>query len=322
MISGVITNRLRTQGLAKRISCLILFILCNIFYPASMAAAQTKATLLVPTVEGLSQKIYNDIIDGIRSNPNLNIHVLEVSKKDTAAQIDEKLSSLNSEIIIALGNRSYKISQQLDNPVLKIAGGISGKPNGIPTVSLTASARKTLEELKARAPQVNELHLVYNQEYNGWWVKQVQEIAPQFDIQIITYETSNIKDGVKQYEAMLKNAPKKTSAIWLPLRSVVPAKTILPLLLRKAWDNKLVVIANNPAYTKLGGMLSLYPNHNLMGKQIAEFALTHHQGVDIEKIQGTETLKKSINTRTSSHLGLRLSNSDLDTFDRIYPVNK
>jgi len=304
---------------------LCLFITTTLSQPllaANPQPAPIKTSVIMPIATGAAKIIYNEVISGITANPELDVSTIAISSNEDIVNIEKKIKANNSKLIIAVGNRSYKLAKELTTDALIVAGGISGKPNGIPTVSLTGDPAPAFAELKRVAPHIKNIRLVYNNEINGWWYKRAQKIAPDYDLEIIGYPAKDIKEGVKLYEKLLEDATPKVSAVWIPLRSVVPSKTILPLLLGKAWSKKLAVISNNPSHTKLGGFIAVYPEHKKMGSQLADFSINHLKGKDIDRIIGTVNLNAAINLRTSSHIGIRLSAKERAAFDKIFPIKR
>ncbi|MBT5922657.1 MAG: hypothetical protein HOH29_02895 [Cellvibrionales bacterium] len=312
----------KTVSVMAFLCLLISTLFSQIVIAANDNSAPIKTTVILPIATGAAKMIYDEVISGIASHPELDVSSIAISSKEDIAAIEEKIKANQSQLIIAVGNRSYKLARALTNDILTIAGGISGKPNGIPTVSLTGDPAPAFEELKRIAPHIKNIRLVYNDEINGWWYSRAQKVAGDYDLKIIGYPATDMKDGVKLYEQLLEDATPKTSAVWIPLRSVVPSKTILPLLLEKAWSKKLAVISNNPSHTKLGGFIAVYPEHKKMGSQLAEFATHHFKGKDIDRIVGTENLNFAINLRTSSHIGIRLNAKERARFDKIFPTQR
>ncbi len=313
-------------GSARRavhsLSCLALAALLLLGVAASAQAEKIKTSLLVPKTTGAAKMIYDQVVSGVTSHPDLDVKIIELNTDSTAEKIDQRIQRQGSELLIALGNKSYRLSAELSAPATVIAGGISGKPNGIPTLSLTGDPEPTLAQLKALAPDVTQLRLVYNDAVNGWWYRRVREAAPAYGITVVGYQAADLKEGVKLYEKLLADAEVGKTAVWIPLRSIVPSKTILPLLLDKAWSKKLAVISNNPSHTKLGSLIAVFPDHERMGRQLAEFAIAHHRDEESPQIIGTRALRTAINVRTSSHIGIRLSRKDLERYDRVFPAQR
>ncbi len=301
---------------------LALLVIPCLLIASPVDAQKIKTSLLLPKTEGLAKVIYDDVVAGIASHPALDISIIRLGKKSTHESVEAQIQDQHSQLVIAVGNKSYRLGKKLQTDAIVIAGGISGKPNGIPTVSLTGDPEPTLKALKRLAPHIKDIRLVYSDAVNGWWYRRATKVGAAMGIKVIGYNAEDLKQGVKLYEQLLDDALAKESAVWIPLRSIVPSKTILPLLLEKAWKKKLAVVSNNPSHAKLGGLIALYPDHKKMGRQLAQFAYDHYSGNEQNLIVGTHHLRIAINLRTSSHIGLRLSAQDRESFDKVYPQQR
>ncbi|MBT8149226.1 MAG: hypothetical protein KJO24_04805 [Gammaproteobacteria bacterium] len=281
-----------------------------------------QALVVIPEASGTAKKIYQRVVAGIATNPALHITTLTLTEGADLAWLQQQVDQHAQPIVIAVGNQSYKLCAGLKTDSTLVAGGISGKPNGIPTLSLTGDPAIAIKHIKRLAPDVRELRLVYNEAMNGWWFERANIAGTEAGINVIGYRAQDLKHGVRLYEQMVNDAESKKSAVWIPLRSIVPSKTILPFLLEKAWAKKLAVVSNNPSHTKLGGLLAFYPEHESMGAQLANFALQHHRGDAVADIAGTEDLRLAVNLRTGAHIGLRFSREEQARFDKIFPSRR
>ena len=314
----------------QRVACLLLLIMISTSSHAdrpitpleSTDNTPIRTTLIMPLAAGAAKSIYQDVAEGITSNKDLKISILMVDKASSIEMVEQHILENNSELVIALGNTSYRLAALLPIDTLVIAGGITGNQSLRPTLSLSSDPESALKELKRVAPHIENVMMVYNELLNGWWYHKAKKIAPKYGFNIIGYNAKDIKAGVQSYQQLLDDATPNTSAIWLPLRNIVPSKTILPMLLERAWSKKLAVFSNNPSHTKLGGLMAIYPEHQKMGSQLAEFAADHFQGKTNDTIIGTQEPRIAINLRTSSHIGIRLSASDQAGFDKIYPTQR
>lgn len=296
-------------------------VLCGYFiFVSNIASADVNTLVLVPEVQGSAQKIYDLIVEGVSSHPDLKITILQIDKETTAPWLETQINNYRAQLVIAIGNNAYRLSNRIHSSALIVAGGISGKPNGVPTLSLSSDPNTVLKNIHELLPEVKELRLVYNDQYNGWWYQSALKASKHYGISVIGYQASDLKHGVSLYEKLLADSNNETSAVWIPLKSIVPSKTILPLLLEQAWNKKLSVVSNNPAHTKLGGLLAMYPDHLAMGKQLAQFAFAHYTKKSTAKIIGTNELRLAINLRTSAHLGLNFNAKDRNQFDKVFPT--
>ncbi|MBT8140117.1 MAG: hypothetical protein KJP25_10130 [Gammaproteobacteria bacterium] len=316
----------RLAAASKAALCAVLM-LCLAIAPAQHALAQAvtgerlAALVVTPEASYPADIIYDKVVRGISSSANLEVTRLTLPKGSELEWLQEQVNSRTHSIVIAVGNQSYQLCAELETDSTVVAGGISGKPNGIPTLSLTGDPRAALSQVKKIAPEVRDIRLVYSVPMNGWWYDQAKQVAQEFGIEIHGYRADDLKQGVKLYEKMVRESTPKQSAIWIPLRSIVPSKTILPFLLEKAWSKKLPVVSNNPSHTKLGSLMALYPEHESMGAQLAEFAIAHHNRLaTVERINGTTRLRLAVNLRTGAHIGLRFSAEQRKRFDKIFPA--
>lgn len=323
------SNKL-ARGFFRRVACLWLLLMISALSSADNTISPVepssnipiKTTLIMPLVTGAAKNIYQNVAEGITSNSDLKISIMMVDKASSIEMVEQHILENNSELVIALGNTSYRLAALLPIDTLVIAGGITGNQSLRPTLSLSSDPEAALKELKRVAPHIEDVMLVYNESLNGWWYHKAQKIAPKYGFNIVGYNAKDIKAGVQSYQQLLDDATPNTSAVWLPLRNIVPSKTILPMLLERAWSKKLAVFSNNPSHTKLGGLMAIYPEHQKMGSQLAKFATDHFQGKTNDAIIGTQELRIAINLRTSSHIGIRLSTSDQAGFDKIYPTQR
>ncbi|MGB5326097.1 MAG: hypothetical protein WBN40_11830 [Pseudomonadales bacterium] len=289
----------------------------------SSVPRRIAALVVTPESAGPASVIYDKVVEGINSSAMLEVTRLSLPHDAELDWLQAQVDLHEHEIVIAIGNQSYKLCDGLKTASTVVAGGISGQPNGIPTLSLTADPNTAIQHLKRVAPEIRDIRIVYSEAMNGWWYEQAARVASSHGVQIYGYRANDLKHGVELYEKMVDDATPIHSAIWIPLRSIVPSKTILPYLLGKAWEKKLSVVSNNPSHTKMGGLMALYPEHESMGAQLAAFALAHYQGVaGVERISGTTQLRLAVNLRTGAHIGLRFSTEERQSFDKIFPEGR
>lgn len=313
-------DKLVTGYAHKLIITLLLFIFLSATSNASDSAINTL--VLQPQVKGAAKLIYDSVSQGIALNPRLTLHTQIVSKKTSGEEIDSIIAENDFKLVIAIGNTAAKLAAQLNTPAKVIAGGVASAIKGIPTLSLTADPKTALEQVQQINPNVTEIRVVYSSDLNAWWLDQAKQAEAETGIKVFGYQAENLKQGVRLYETLFAQATSKKTALWIPLKSIVPSKTILPLVLENAWSKKVPVISNNPSHTKLGGFLSFFPRHRSMGEQLASFAIAHYERSDAPTIVGTKSLSKAVNERTSAHLGNPLTHRQLNAFDRVFPTQQ
>ena len=125
---------------------------------------------------------------------------------------------------------------------------------------------------------------------------------------------------MRAYQAILEDAQAETDAIWLPLDKVTSNETvILPMLLREAWDRRLVLFSSKPSHVKRGTLFSIYPNNQQSGERLAEMVRELYLGRSAPGVEPSRSQNVGVNLRTAVHLGLEYSPSLTRSFYRTFP---
>jgi len=295
---------------------LTLFSLCA----GSVYAANEHRVLVVfPQLNATYNQIFANIVAGIDSHPAVEAITYDLTNSTSEQDLKEAIKAQKIEAVIALGQSSYGIASKMNSIVPVIHGGLLLKPNGHSGISLVGSPAEFFSHLANLAPAVKRVFTVYSEENSGWLIKLAYAEAKKYDIELVAVSADNMRDAVHKFRGVLDTAHDNTDAIWLLLDKVVPDKTILPLALEAAWEKGTILFSNNPSHTKRGALFSLYPDHTKMGYNLADLATRQMNPNHHPIVLPLEGLKISFNERTASHLGLRYSKSQLDSFDIIYP---
>ncbi len=314
----------RLTHIVKHSTCWRLLCCALVFALAQPAfTAPLKFAVVVPETTSKAQVIYDQIVRGLRSaeNVELTLYPLGSAAKRDEAAVHEWLSGQNANAVISIGRSAHKLVKNFVTDIPLIAGGISISPNHTSGVSLTGDPQEFFANLARIAPKVERVFLIYNNEINGWWVDTARAVASEYNIDLQALQTEDVKSGAKLYQRVLNDARSGKDAIWIPLVSIVPSKTVLPMVLRKAWEKNLVVFTNSAAHARQGALFSMYPDNVALGEQLVELAIEQATASDANvRVAPVKKLKTAFNWRTASHLGLKYSLRRGGGFDRIYPA--
>ncbi len=296
--------------------CLLLFAQAQLSF-----ADTTKIAILVPETSSKAKVIYDEIMTGVRTAKDIEFAQRSFTAETSEQDIRNWLTELKPAAVIAVGKVAYDTVKKTKIQLPLVGGGFSVTPASASGVSLAGEPEEFFRNVKEIAPSVERVHLIYNERINGWWVKNAYEKAAQHGLELVTFEAGDVKSGAKLYKKVLKNAKREKDAVWIPLVSAVPSKTVLPMVLRKAWDKHLVVFTNSPSHARQGALFSLYPDNAALGEQLINLALDQlERGEAAPKVVLAKNMKRAFNWRTASHLGLEYSLEEGSGFDRIYPV--
>jgi putative ABC transport system substrate-binding protein len=287
-----------------------------------MAPTGHAATIAViyPETSGAYSQVFESIIAGVQQTPGVRVLPRALA---SAAQGDEVQAWLNDErpdAVIALGQRGYNIAKGLaaDTPV--VVGATLMAPDGVSGISLAADPEQFLRRLGELTPRVKRVFVVYSEKHNGWLVRRAERLAERYGIQLLASEAADMRTAVKNYLDVLDAVREQQDAIWLPLDIVAPDKTVLPLILEAAWKKRLVVFSDNPSHAEKGALFSLYPDHEGMGRRLANMALGMAQhGRTDPGVEPLRDLRIAVNLRTASHLGMLYTPSQERDFALVFP---
>lgn len=280
-----------------------------------------RIALLIPKTKTRAQAIYDQMLAGMVAPEGVELVRLDLNSEMTEDDVQRWLASQTPSSIIAIGKTAHRLASAGNHQIPIVVGGTSRTPADASGVTLAGDPAEFLSNVEAIAPKVKRIHLVYSEGINGWWVDIAQREADSRNLELITMKADSLKSGAKMYRKLLSDATPDEDAIWIPLVSIVPSKTVLPLVLKKAWEKHLVVFTNSATHTKQGALFSLYPDNTAIGEQLMGLALEHAQGdLQQQKVVLAKGMKKAFNWRTASHLGLEYTLEEEANFDRIYPV--
>ncbi len=297
---------------------LLSVLACYVFLSFQLATAAVNVAVLYPQLEGGYNTVFENIMQGVDGHPGISVRSMAMDDNTTEQDISDWLDETGAEVLLALGQRCYIAARSFIDRVVVVHGAVVISPNGHSGVSLAGNPKQFLERLSLLAPNVRRVSVVYSEHNSGWLIEMAKKIAPRYNIQLVAYRAEDVREAAHLYQVALENATVG-DAFWLPLDSVVPDRAVLPMVLREAWDRRLVVFSNNPQHAKRGALFALYPDNVAHGEQIAELILEQLNGDGKPLVLPTNTMKLSVNKRTASHLQVNLDLESGVTVDQIYP---
>ena len=292
------------------------------------AAQAPVIEVLYPEVEGPYQKVFSAIIEGIQAQSKVEVRLLSITDGLDIPQIIKSANIKNVSAIIALGKSGLIAAEHWRGKVPIVVGALLLTPDknerGLAGISLAADPDLLLERLTYLAPSIKRVHVVYSPRSSEWLVKIADKVAGQFNLQLRSYKSEDIKSTALIYRDILNTSHPGEDAIWvLPDPVAIDNKITFPLLLRGAWDNNILLFSNNPSLVKRGALFALFPDNKLMGRSLAKMAESYI-GDDAANMKNAvvplRDLLAAINVRTADHIGLRLSNEERKDYALIFPA--
>lgn len=292
--------------------------LCWLMFVTPLSAA--TLAVLYPDAPPPYKQVFDQIVDGIdvRHADRLIRYPLETryNRERVLSQLDRD----QVDMVITLGRRGYSLINDLDGHYPFVSGALPLTPNGtLSGVSLITDPDNLLSQLPSLSPATRRVFVLYTDK-SRWMVELVKISAKKKGLEVWADKVGTLADAVKKYEEILRNVNAKTDAIWLPLDKVTANESVIfPMLLREAWDRRLVLFSSKPSHVKRGALFSIYPNNQQSGERLAEMVKELSSGKTVPGVEPSRSLNVGVNLRTAVHLGLEYSPTLTRSFYRTFP---
>jgi putative ABC transport system substrate-binding protein len=306
-----------------RIFLFILVVCCLCL--SSVAFAKVRVAVIYPEVDQPYAKVFQQIIADIRRQKDFDVKTYTLRDSYDPSTVSKWVSRQNAQTLVALGQRSVDVVENLDMDIPIIVGAVlyaSASQNQLMSgISLTPDPDLLFKHLKELAPGIERVHVVYNPDRYQWLIDYARKVAAKRGVKVIAREARDLPSAAPLYRELLADSRHDEDAVWLLQdSSTVGNSSILPLVLREAWDKKLVVFSSNPSHVRRGALFSLYADQNAIGRSITKLLL--HQTSSKSKPNGLLPLSDvliAVNMRTAGHIKLDIPYDQRRRFDMVYP---
>jgi putative ABC transport system substrate-binding protein len=278
---------------------------------ACSAARAEPISVLYPDIGDPFRKVFTEIFDGIEGQAHQRVRAYPVSANQDMAELAALLKKGNTKVVVALGRQGMKAAGGLDSSVELVVSGVSSVPDGEKYlgICLTPDPALLFAQLKTLLPGVRRVHVVYNPQNNDWLIKLAREAAKAQGLELVAMEARDLASAARLYESAFAGADSPRDAVWLPIDpTTVDETTILPIVLREAWNRNVPIFSSSFLHVKRGALFALYPNNAELGRALANLATSMLAGE--QPARGVTPLRDvhaALNVRTASHFGITVS---------------
>lgn len=316
--------------LLKSQAALALLLACCILLLPQVRADTPVTAVLFPEIREPFRSVFTTIADGVREALDGQVVVRALGNDDSADEIDEWLREHGIRTTVVLGSRGQELSDALSATTPVVIGGIhmsSGMRDGAyHGIVLNPDPERLFQRLRSLAPSVKRVHIVYHSQREQWLVDSSIEAAERAGITLNPVPVNRLQDAANSYLEVLRSQKSGSEALWLSQDSaVLDEQAVLPMILKEAWDRKLIVFSSNPSHVRRGVLFALYPDNHGMGRSLGKLSLELHEGLahGAATAPGGMLLLKDLltafNVRTAGRIGIRYSRDDLSKFDLVFP---
>jgi putative ABC transport system substrate-binding protein len=290
----------------------------------SGGATAQSLTVLYPALDEPYRSVFAEIIQGIEEQSKAAARAVPLATGADAASDAARLRALrNNKVLIALGRQGLKAASELAPAPELVVGGVGALPDAErhAGISLSPDPALLFGMLKTLLPAARRVIVVYNPQFNEALMRRAREAARMQGLELVALEANSLAAAARIYESQFGAADGRRDALWLPQDSTtVDEATILPLVLKESWSRALPVFSSSVLHVKKGVLFGMYPNNQQLGRDLATLALAIQNGETVRReVAPLRALHTALNTRTASHLGLRIVASQQRNFDAIFP---
>ena len=281
--------------------------------------------VLYPALREPYNKVFDTLIEGVQQIGQ-TVDRYALNKNYNVTERAQRIKKHN-KVILALGVRGLKAADKINPDIPVIVGAVfpsasqSAKINNS-GISLVPDPELLFIQLKAIAPRIKTVSVVYNPQMNRSLIDRAERTAKRLGLTLEARPADDVRSAALTYKQLLDAMNSRDNAIWLLQDdTTVDSDTILPLLLEETWKRGLVLFSSNLVHAKRGALFSMYPNNLEMGRELGRLAKAalHNSSSSDTGIVVLRALKLAVNLRTAKHLGIDFSKRDQQSFDLIFP---
>ncbi|MGD9170606.1 MAG: hypothetical protein PVI97_11190 [Candidatus Thiodiazotropha sp.] len=303
----------------------LLLILLLQYCLVRLASAQDRELLILyPEVANPYRKVYEQIIDGIRTSTKDDLHTLALAQDHDLDKLRHWLDSKKStaDALVVLGSRALKAASSLNHQLPLVAGAVDVLPgkDRIPGVSIRIHPADYLEHLRLLSPDSTKV-VVFYKVHDEALIPLIETEARKRDIAVTLIPVKDVAGAIRNIATVLKDSDPRNTAIWFT-RNVIELNTELlyPYILEESWNRHIPVFSAMISHTKRGFLFSLYPDYQGMGKALRHFIEQQIHKNTVLKTEFCPAVKFALNIRTVQHLGLTPGDTTLKNVDLIFPA--
>lgn len=292
-----------------------------VFLSLSAPSSALPIGVVFPDIGEPYRQIFAEIIDGVEDQARQRVRSYPVGNNADIAELSANLKRNGTRVVIALGRQGLRAAATLEPQFNIVVSGVPPLPDGERQVGvlMTPDPALLFGQLKALVPTARRVIVVYNPLHNDWLVRLAREAARAQGLELVTLEARDLGSAARLYESAFANADPRTDAVWLPIDSTtVEESTIMPLVLREAWNRNIAVFSSSRPHVKRGVLFALYPDNLELGRSLATLALSSMSGDVRRGVIPAKGALNALNLRTALHIGLNPNQKVLRSFQEVH----
>lgn len=295
----------------------------------SLAHAKSPSVAVVyPEVRDPYRGVFLEIARGMEEELGQSVsHYVLSDRQDSTDKLIAEMKSDDIDVVVTLGRAGLAVAKPLSAVFPVVIGGALIRPDeapqGITGISLTPAPEILFDNLKRLVPETRQITVIFDPQQTAWEIEHAEKAARERGFTLNAQPAENLRVSSGLFRQILVEIQGNTIALWLPRENAaMDEQTLLPVVLKEAWEKNFVVFSSNLDHVRKGALFSLYPDNFGMGRSLATLAQQQAQqgGTKAETIKPLRDLLVAVNLRTAEHLGLHFSNQTRREFAMVFPT--
>ena len=306
---------------------LILLALYGLMSGVAAYAKTPSLAVVYPEVREPYRSVFQEIIRGMEAELGRKVtrYVLN-NPQDSADNLLVQMKKDRIDTVVTLGRAGYAVAESLAKEFPVVVGAVLLTPGqnsaNLSGISLAPDPEILFARLKELVPAARDITVVYDPEQKTEEISRASNAAQTRGMSLHALQADSLQRSAAIYQGVLREIKDDSAAIWLLQNNrAMDDRTLLPLVLEKAWDRRFVLFSDSLAHVRKGALFSLYPDNFGMGRRLAVLARNRSEGGTAHDatIEPLRSLLTAVNLRTAEHLGLRFSNDAVRKFGITFP---
>ena len=172
---------------------------------ADNPSEQPALAVFYPKVREPFDQVFLEIVSGIREQASHEIKLLRLDTKDNNQDLDQWLSKAHPDRLIALGRGGLKAAAALEPDAPVIIGAVTSPqsmPAAFSSILLTPDPEISFQKLKAIAPHIREVSIIYHPSQKDWLIPAAKHAADKAGLALSTLEAKSVKEAAEAYKSL------------------------------------------------------------------------------------------------------------------------
>lgn len=266
---------------------------------------------------------YNETIQGFLSETQAKTTEYDIKgDREVGIDIIRQIRRSKPDLILAVGAQAATLSKENlpDIPMVYTMvvsperyqltkGAATGISMGMPVADHLALFKRVL-------PLMQHLGVIYDTSHPPEWIREVREQARLLQIELIAVEVGH----PRAFPLALRGLLPQVEGVWMISETQAMTPELVPFMLLATIQDRIPLMASSPAWVKLGALLSLSPNYEMIGKQSAQVAdqILKSPGRFRGEILAPQTQEISINLKTARLIGVEIPKEVLSQANGVF----